>query len=157
MPQTEGCYGFKHQHAIPYRLRLTLRQLLRHYRHANSLNITAQANSPFYHQFQTSTGKGQREEVYSDLECTYLFRLKESRFWACPLSNFSKSTTFRKLDLFPFSSKMEGTPTLLGPLERANLSHWTSDICPSYLNNLKRSILCLWVLYVSHYKQRLFP
>jgi hypothetical protein len=29
-----------------------------------------------------------------------------------------ENTMFRKLDLFP-------TPTLMGPLERANLNHWT--------------------------------
>jgi hypothetical protein len=35
-----------------------------------------------------------------------------------------KNTTFRKPDLFPSSG--EGKPTLLGPLERASLSHRTS-------------------------------
>jgi hypothetical protein len=38
-----------------------------------------------------------------------------------------ESTKFRKLDLFPSSGKGE-TPTLLGPLERANLNHWTTHI-----------------------------
>jgi hypothetical protein len=33
-----------------------------------------------------------------------------------------KNTTFRKLDLFPASGEGWGTPTLLGPLERANLN-----------------------------------
>jgi hypothetical protein len=37
-----------------------------------------------------------------------------------------KNTTFRKLDLFPYSG--EGNPTLLGPLERASLSPITSAI-----------------------------
>jgi hypothetical protein len=36
-----------------------------------------------------------------------------------------KNTTFRKLDLIPSSG--EGKPTLLGPLERASLSHWISE------------------------------
>jgi hypothetical protein len=30
------------------------------------------------------------------------------------------------LDLFPSSGEGKGTPTLLGPLERANLNHWTT-------------------------------
>jgi hypothetical protein len=34
---------------------------------------------------------------------------------------------FRKLDLFPSSGEGRETPTLLGPLERDNLNHWTSD------------------------------
>jgi hypothetical protein len=33
-----------------------------------------------------------------------------------------ENTTFRKLDLFPSSGEGEKTPTLLGPLERANLN-----------------------------------
>jgi hypothetical protein len=35
--------------------------------------------------------------------------------------------TFRKLDLFPSSGEGR-TPTLLGPLERANLNHWVSPL-----------------------------
>jgi hypothetical protein len=31
---------------------------------------------------------------------------------------------FQKLDLFPSSGEVRETPTLLGPLERANLNHW---------------------------------
>jgi hypothetical protein len=36
----------------------------------------------------------------------------------------------RKLDLFPSSCEVGGgvTPTLLGPLERANLNHWTEEV-----------------------------
>jgi hypothetical protein len=37
-----------------------------------------------------------------------------------------ENTTFRKLDLFPSSGDRKETPTLLGPLERANLNHWFS-------------------------------
>jgi hypothetical protein len=33
-------------------------------------------------------------------------------------------TTFRKLDLFSYAGEGRETPTLLGPLERANLNHW---------------------------------
>jgi hypothetical protein len=40
-----------------------------------------------------------------------------------PSSGILKNTTLRKLDLFPFLSVGE-TPTLLGPLEKANPSHW---------------------------------
>jgi hypothetical protein len=40
-------------------------------------------------------------------------------------SKNSKNTTFRKLDLFPSSG--EGKPTLLGPLERASLSHRSGE------------------------------
>jgi hypothetical protein len=36
-----------------------------------------------------------------------------------------ENKTFRKLDLFPSSCEGWKTPTLLGPLERANLNHWT--------------------------------
>jgi hypothetical protein len=36
-----------------------------------------------------------------------------------------ENTTFRKLDLFPSSGEGRETPTLLGPLERANLNQWT--------------------------------
>jgi hypothetical protein len=34
-----------------------------------------------------------------------------------------EKATFRKLDLFPFSEQGRKTHTLLGPVERANLSH----------------------------------
>jgi hypothetical protein len=41
-----------------------------------------------------------------------------------PSSCIPKNMTFRKLDLFPSSGEGgEKTPTQLGPLERANLSH----------------------------------
>jgi hypothetical protein len=36
-----------------------------------------------------------------------------------------ESKTFRKLDLFPSSGEGRETTTLLGPLEIANLNHWT--------------------------------
>jgi hypothetical protein len=38
-----------------------------------------------------------------------------------------ENTTFQKLDLFPSSGEGRETTTLLGPLERANLNHWTKD------------------------------
>jgi hypothetical protein len=34
------------------------------------------------------------------------------------------NTTFRKLETFPSSGEVWKIPTLLGPLERANFSHW---------------------------------
>jgi hypothetical protein len=39
-----------------------------------------------------------------------------------------ENTPFRKLDLFLPSGEGRETPTLLGPLERANLNHWTTHI-----------------------------
>jgi hypothetical protein len=45
-------------------------------------------------------------------------------FGLCPSIGIIKNRVFRKPDLFPSSSKWE-TSTLLGPLERANLNHWT--------------------------------
>jgi hypothetical protein len=50
-------------------------------------------------------------------------------FGLCPSSRIlkTKTTTFRKLDLFRSSGEGE-TPTLLGPLERANHNHWTIHV-----------------------------
>jgi hypothetical protein len=39
------------------------------------------------------------------------------------------TSTFRKLDLFPSSGEGSETPTLLGPLERANLDNWSGSAC----------------------------
>jgi hypothetical protein len=44
-----------------------------------------------------------------------------------PVFQKLENTTFRKLDLFPSSGDGE-TPALLGPLERANLNHWTTHV-----------------------------
>jgi hypothetical protein len=41
--------------------------------------------------------------------------------WAGAL--ITTNTTYRKLDMFPSSGKEREAPILLGPLERANLSH----------------------------------
>jgi hypothetical protein len=55
-------------------------------------------------------------------------------FWVSglnPTSGVWRNTTFRKLDLFPYSGKRgwgKKTPTHLGPLERANLNHWTTAV-----------------------------
>jgi hypothetical protein len=45
--------------------------------------------------------------------------------WVYGLCLSSGNTTFRKLDLLPSSGEARETPTLLDPLERANLNHWT--------------------------------
>jgi hypothetical protein len=48
-------------------------------------------------------------------------------FWTLFIIQYSKkleNTMFQKLDLFLSSGERE-TPTLLGPLERANINHWT--------------------------------
>jgi hypothetical protein len=52
--------------------------------------------------------------------------LKESCFSSI-VKRFLKNKTFRKLDLFPSLRKIKVTRTLLGPLERAGLNHWTSE------------------------------
>jgi hypothetical protein len=45
-------------------------------------------------------------------------------FGLCPFSNILENT-FKKLDLFPSSGEqVEGT-TLLNPLQKDNLNHWT--------------------------------
>jgi hypothetical protein len=36
-----------------------------------------------------------------------------------------ENATFWKLDLFPSSGEGKEAHTILGPLERANLNHWT--------------------------------
>jgi hypothetical protein len=43
----------------------------------------------------------------------------------CPLSVIKKlEQMFRKLDLFLSSGEGRKIPTVLGPLQRANLNHW---------------------------------
>jgi hypothetical protein len=46
-------------------------------------------------------------------------------FGPFPSSGILEKTTFRKLDLFPSSGEGGGEDTQLGPLERANLNHWS--------------------------------
>jgi hypothetical protein len=41
-------------------------------------------------------------------------------FGLCPLSNVSKNSAFRKLDLFPSSGEIMAAPILFRPLERAS-------------------------------------
>jgi hypothetical protein len=50
-------------------------------------------------------------------------------FWTLSIVQYSKkleNTTFRKLDVSVLRSGGERTPCQLGPLERANLNHWTA-------------------------------
>jgi hypothetical protein len=44
------------------------------------------------------------------------------------LLTFSKTTSFWKQDLLPCSGKIMVACTLLGPLERASLNHWTTSV-----------------------------
>jgi hypothetical protein len=39
---------------------------------------------------------------------------------------FSEKHNVSETDLFPSSGKIKVVPTLLGPLERASLNHWTT-------------------------------
>jgi hypothetical protein len=52
--------------------------------------------------------------------------LIKPRFWTLSIVTGYKNTTFRELALLPSSGK-RGGPTQLGPLERASLSHWSSE------------------------------
>jgi hypothetical protein len=60
-----------------------------------------------------------------------------------------KNTEFRKLDLFLSSGEEGRTPTLLGPLERANLNHWPTPVRlpPPSLEDGNRSSFRNAVLY----------
>jgi hypothetical protein len=53
----------------------------------------------------------------------------------CPSSGI-KNTTFRKMGLFLSSSEGRETPTPLGPLEGANLFHWTTPAIQQRLYKL---------------------
>jgi hypothetical protein len=76
---------------------------------------------------------------------------------------------FLKLDHFPSSGNRRETPVLLGPLERANLNHWTNEpedgnrsvfrnVLSIYLefptmlksiNVVIQSNILIWTIYVS--------
>jgi hypothetical protein len=45
----------------------------------------------------------------------------------CPTPGRPENTTFRKLEPIPSSGEGMKAPTLLGPLERSKLNHWTSS------------------------------
>jgi hypothetical protein len=79
-------------------------------------------------------------EMYAaDIPETYvdsIFTIKLSRSFSESLclktlsiirnSNELENTTFQRLDPFRYSGVERETSTLLGPLERANLNHWTA-------------------------------
>jgi hypothetical protein len=46
-----------------------------------------------------------------------------------------ENTTFKKLDLFPYSGEGGNTPTPLGPIERLNLNH-----CTTYINTSDQAL-----------------
>jgi hypothetical protein len=48
----------------------------------------------------------------------------------CPSSGILNS--MKSMDLFPPSGEGRETPTLLGPLERSNLNHWTDPISNTF-------------------------
>jgi hypothetical protein len=56
-----------------------------------------------------------------------------------------ENITFLKLGLFPSSDEGE-TLTLLGPLERANLNHWTTYVSIATATELLEPSLCQWKL-----------
>jgi hypothetical protein len=49
---------------------------------------------------------------------------------------------FRKLDLFPSSGDRVGEPILLGPVERANLNHWTMYVRLSTTTYIPEITIC---------------
>jgi hypothetical protein len=53
-------------------------------------------------------------------------------YWAsglCPSSRILNPIkhNISEMDLLPSTGEGRETPTLMGPLERANINHWTSD------------------------------
>jgi hypothetical protein len=52
---------------------------------------------------------------------------KKHVFGLCPSSDISKTQRFGNWICFHPQVKIMAAPTLLGPLERASFSHWTSD------------------------------
>jgi hypothetical protein len=65
-------------------------------------------------------------------------------FWTLSIVRYSKElekTAFGKLDLFPSSGGGE-RPTLLGPLERANLKYWTTHVSITTATKISGTRLC---------------
>jgi hypothetical protein len=61
-----------------------------------------------------------------------------------------EKTAFRKLDLFPSSGEGGGeTPTLLDPLERANLNHWMNPVILSVVHYFQNNLDSINVLVCS--------
>jgi hypothetical protein len=87
---------------------------------------TPQVNSMYIRHVRMRT-----KQTVLDLQNYWVFGL-------CPSSGIleTRSTVFRKLDLFPSLGEGEKTPTQFGPLERANLNHWTSGLSRCLLSHL---------------------
>jgi hypothetical protein len=52
-------------------------------------------------------------------------------FWTLPIVRYSRNYKTQRFGNWMFPSSREGegkTPTQLGPLERANLYHWTTPV-----------------------------
>jgi hypothetical protein len=65
------------------------------------------------------------------LHASWCFRVETKlQLWLCRQwhSESLGFWTFRKLDVFPSSGERKETRTLLGPLERLNLSHWSNEV-----------------------------
>jgi hypothetical protein len=69
-------------------------------------------------------------------------------FWTSSIVQYSKNATFRKLDLFPSTGQEGKTPSQLGPLERANLNHWTFQNTGRWTKSIN-----LVILSVIHHRQ----
>jgi hypothetical protein len=69
-----------------------------------------------------------------------------------PEISIIENTTFRKLDVVPSSGKGRETPRLLGPLETANLSRWTSWVIEVFLRDPT-----VWVTLYLHLKAETDP
>jgi hypothetical protein len=84
------------------------------------------------------------------------YHLKTNRstldYWGselCPSSSFfffftGKNVTFQKLDLFCPQVRRQKTATLLVPLERANLSHWTAYVSVTTAMYVLQIKICQW-------------
>jgi hypothetical protein len=59
-----------------------------------------------------------------------------------PMFEKLENITFRKLDLFPSSGEGE-MPTLLDPVERANLNDWTTHVRVQSQSNLTVAVIVL--------------
>jgi hypothetical protein len=68
-------------------------------------------------------GHGFATDIFIALRITgFLDFVHRHEFWIL------ENTKVRKLDLFPSSDEARESPTVLGPLERANVNLWSSQI-----------------------------
>jgi hypothetical protein len=82
----------------------------------NFRNLFLSLNSPILRSIRFQSSNKQKSELLG--------------FWTCPSTNILEpgNTTSQKLDPWPSSGEEGETPTMLGPLERADLNHWTSPV-----------------------------